>query len=177
MAEENGISYTPDQIVVSNGAKQSILQAVLAVCSPGDEVKYIKPSKIIKCINSFYSLFDCFQLWGEVYYTFKKTKEKWLRSTYLISIDLFLYFLFFCLELELKKYYTYWIAKYLVPKCINVYPLIFLGLIILHLYSGHYSGSVLGELPWNGKARWCNTCNYSGPHLWKLSLRPKASWI
>lgn len=62
MAEENGISYTPDQIVVSNGAKQSILQAVLAVCSPGDEVKYIKPSKIIKCINSFYSLFDCFQL-------------------------------------------------------------------------------------------------------------------
>ncbi|MBA0782504.1 hypothetical protein Gotri_000383 [Gossypium trilobum] len=38
LKEENGISYTPDQIVVSNGAKQSILQAVLAVCSPGDEV-------------------------------------------------------------------------------------------------------------------------------------------
>ncbi|KAK6791938.1 hypothetical protein RDI58_011019 [Solanum bulbocastanum] len=37
-AEENGLSYTPDQIVVSNGAKQSIVQAVLAVCSPGDEV-------------------------------------------------------------------------------------------------------------------------------------------
>ncbi|KAK8489429.1 hypothetical protein V6N13_028542 [Hibiscus sabdariffa] len=37
-AEENGISYMPDQIVVSNSAKQSILQAVLAVCSPGDEV-------------------------------------------------------------------------------------------------------------------------------------------
>lgn len=36
--EENGITYTPDQILVSNGAKQSILQAVLAVCSPGDEV-------------------------------------------------------------------------------------------------------------------------------------------
>ncbi|KAK1432394.1 hypothetical protein QVD17_09290 [Tagetes erecta] len=38
LKEENGISYTPDQIVVSNGAKQSVLQAVLAVCSPGDEV-------------------------------------------------------------------------------------------------------------------------------------------
>ncbi|XP_022894036.1 bifunctional aspartate aminotransferase and glutamate/aspartate-prephenate aminotransferase-like isoform X1 [Olea europaea var. sylvestris] len=38
LEEENGISYTPDQILVSNGAKQSILQAVLAVCSPGDEV-------------------------------------------------------------------------------------------------------------------------------------------
>jgi len=37
-AEENGIAYTPDQVVVSNGAKQSIAQALLAVCSPGDEV-------------------------------------------------------------------------------------------------------------------------------------------
>ncbi|GJT33714.1 protein cfxQ [Tanacetum coccineum] len=37
--EENDISYTPHhQIVVSNGAKQSILQA-LTVCSIGDEVK------------------------------------------------------------------------------------------------------------------------------------------
>ncbi|CAL9103513.1 unnamed protein product [Musa acuminata var. zebrina] len=35
---ENGLSYTPDQILVSNGAKQCILQAVVAVCSPGDEV-------------------------------------------------------------------------------------------------------------------------------------------
>ncbi|RZB73131.1 Bifunctional aspartate aminotransferase and glutamate/aspartate-prephenate aminotransferase isoform D [Glycine soja] len=38
LKEENGITYSPDQIVVSNGAKQSIVQAVLAVCSPGDEV-------------------------------------------------------------------------------------------------------------------------------------------
>lgn len=38
--EENGLSYTPDQILVSNGAKQSILQALLAVCSPGDEVHH-----------------------------------------------------------------------------------------------------------------------------------------
>nr|CAD1832806.1 unnamed protein product [Ananas comosus var. bracteatus] len=36
--EENGLSHTPDQILVSNGAKQCIMQAVLAVCSPGDEV-------------------------------------------------------------------------------------------------------------------------------------------
>ncbi|CAL5374042.1 unnamed protein product [Camellia sinensis] len=38
LKEENGISYTPDQVLVSNGAKQSSIQAVLAVCSPGDEV-------------------------------------------------------------------------------------------------------------------------------------------
>ncbi|KAJ4966212.1 hypothetical protein NE237_018061 [Protea cynaroides] len=37
LKEENGLTYTPDEIVVTNGAKQSILQAVLAVCSPGDE--------------------------------------------------------------------------------------------------------------------------------------------
>ncbi|KAG6509095.1 hypothetical protein ZIOFF_034486 [Zingiber officinale] len=35
LLEENGLSYSPDQILVSNGAKQSIMQAVLAVCSPG----------------------------------------------------------------------------------------------------------------------------------------------
>ncbi|CAM6094796.1 unnamed protein product [Calypogeia fissa] len=35
---ENGLTYQPDEILVSNGAKQSITQAVMAVCSPGDEV-------------------------------------------------------------------------------------------------------------------------------------------
>lgn len=38
LAEENGLHYSPDDVVVSNGAKQAIWQAVLAVCSPGDEV-------------------------------------------------------------------------------------------------------------------------------------------
>lgn len=38
LQEENGLTYSTDEILVSNGAKQSILQAVLAVCSPGDEV-------------------------------------------------------------------------------------------------------------------------------------------
>ncbi|XP_020573684.1 bifunctional aspartate aminotransferase and glutamate/aspartate-prephenate aminotransferase [Phalaenopsis equestris] len=38
LEEENGLSYKPDEILVSNGAKQCIMQAVLGVCSPGDEV-------------------------------------------------------------------------------------------------------------------------------------------
>eukprot|EP00250_Pteridium_aquilinum_P006380 c16319_g2_i1 orf=58-1530(+) len=38
LQEENGLTYSTDEILVSNGAKQSILQATLAVCSPGDEV-------------------------------------------------------------------------------------------------------------------------------------------
>nr|QKY14842.1 aspartate aminotransferase (AATC) [Polytomella parva] len=35
---DNGLDYSPDQIVVSNGAKQAIWQALLAAVSPGDEV-------------------------------------------------------------------------------------------------------------------------------------------
>ena len=35
---DNGLHYTPDQIVVSTGAKQSIANAVLVLLNPGDEV-------------------------------------------------------------------------------------------------------------------------------------------
>jgi aspartate aminotransferase len=35
---ENGLDYTPDQIVVSTGAKQSIINVVLCMVNPGDEV-------------------------------------------------------------------------------------------------------------------------------------------
>ncbi|XP_049936065.1 aspartate aminotransferase isoform X2 [Nymphaea colorata] len=38
LKEENGISYSPDEILISNGAKQGIVQATLALCAPGDEV-------------------------------------------------------------------------------------------------------------------------------------------
>ncbi len=35
---DNGLQYTPDEIVVSTGAKQSIANAVLCLINPGDEV-------------------------------------------------------------------------------------------------------------------------------------------
>lgn len=35
---DNGLDYTPDEIVVSTGAKQSIANAVLCLVNPGDEV-------------------------------------------------------------------------------------------------------------------------------------------
>lgn len=38
LLEENGLLYGVDEVVVSNGAKQAIWQALLATCSPGDEV-------------------------------------------------------------------------------------------------------------------------------------------
>ncbi len=40
---ENNIDYTPEQIVVSNGAKQSIVNACLALLNPGDEVILTAP--------------------------------------------------------------------------------------------------------------------------------------
>ena len=36
--KENGLQYTPEQIVVSTGAKQSIANTVLAIVDAGDEV-------------------------------------------------------------------------------------------------------------------------------------------
>lgn len=41
--EENGLHYTPEQIVVSNGAKQSIANVCLSMLNPGDEVILFSP--------------------------------------------------------------------------------------------------------------------------------------
>ena len=38
LKEENGVDFAPGQIVVSNGAKQSLCNVILALINPGDEV-------------------------------------------------------------------------------------------------------------------------------------------
>lgn len=38
LRESCGISYAPEEIICSNGAKQSVAQAISALCGPGDEV-------------------------------------------------------------------------------------------------------------------------------------------
>ncbi len=38
LQKENGLSYTSEQIIVSNGAKQSVCNTLLALCDDGDEV-------------------------------------------------------------------------------------------------------------------------------------------
>ena len=40
---DNGLDYAPEQIVVSNGAKQSIANVMLALLDPGDEVVVFSP--------------------------------------------------------------------------------------------------------------------------------------
>lgn len=41
--EENGINYSPDQIVVSAGGKHSIINVILTIINPGDEVILLAP--------------------------------------------------------------------------------------------------------------------------------------
>ena len=41
--EDNNLDYPPDQIVVSNGAKQSIANVFMALLNPGDEVIVLTP--------------------------------------------------------------------------------------------------------------------------------------
>jgi aspartate aminotransferase len=41
--EENGINYTPDQIVVSAGGKHSLINVILSIVNPGEEVILLAP--------------------------------------------------------------------------------------------------------------------------------------
>lgn len=43
LKEDNGLDYDPSQIIVSNGAKHSIFNALFATLNPGDEVLIPKP--------------------------------------------------------------------------------------------------------------------------------------
>ena len=38
LQQENGVTYTPEQIVVNNGAKHSLVNTFMAILDPGDEV-------------------------------------------------------------------------------------------------------------------------------------------
>jgi aspartate aminotransferase len=41
--DENGINYSPDQIIVSAGAKHSLINVILSIVNPGDEVILLAP--------------------------------------------------------------------------------------------------------------------------------------
>src|ERR1035437_9878078 len=41
--EENGINYSPEQIIVSSGAKHSLINVILSIVNPGDEVIILAP--------------------------------------------------------------------------------------------------------------------------------------
>lgn len=43
LSKENGLEYQPQEILVSNGAKQSVCNAIMSLVSPGDEVVIPSP--------------------------------------------------------------------------------------------------------------------------------------
>lgn len=43
LEKENGLSYSPQEILVSNGAKHSLYNVLMSVCNPGDEVIFQAP--------------------------------------------------------------------------------------------------------------------------------------
>ena len=59
LKRENGLDYTTDQIIVSNGAKQSVCNVILSIIDPGDEVivpapywvSYVEMVKLAEGIN------------------------------------------------------------------------------------------------------------------------------
>ncbi|MDR1919599.1 MAG: pyridoxal phosphate-dependent aminotransferase [Tannerellaceae bacterium] len=59
LSRENGLDYSPEQIVVSNGAKQSVCNALLSIINPGDEVivpapywvSYVEMVKLAEGLN------------------------------------------------------------------------------------------------------------------------------
>ena len=59
LEQENGLHYSPAEVLVSNGAKQSVWQAVAAVCAPGDEVG---PCTAVCCSAGAAELSACSQV-------------------------------------------------------------------------------------------------------------------
>jgi aspartate aminotransferase len=64
LQRDNGLTYTPEQIVVSTGAKQSIANAVLSIINPGDEVIIPTPywvtySELVKLCQGVVKFIPC----------------------------------------------------------------------------------------------------------------------
>lgn len=49
LSQENGLEYAPGQVVVTNGAKQAIAQAVIGLCGPGDEARCCCGGAAVSC--------------------------------------------------------------------------------------------------------------------------------
>ena len=78
-SEHHGLPTKPDQVVVSNGAKQSLHNALMALCGPGDEVVIPAPywvsyADLVKLTGATPIVVDCGESDG-----FKLSPEQYLR--------------------------------------------------------------------------------------------------
>ncbi len=78
-SEKQGLATKPDQVVVSNGAKQSLHNALMALCGPGDEViipapYWVSYADLVKLTGATPIVVECGELEG-----FKLSPEKFLK--------------------------------------------------------------------------------------------------
>lgn len=71
-SRDNGLKYNPNNIVISNGAKQSLYNSLMAILDPGDEVIVSIPYWV--SYPSLYKLQEGFQ------YMFKQKKKMILNA-------------------------------------------------------------------------------------------------
>ncbi|WOC14658.1 pyridoxal phosphate-dependent aminotransferase [Pseudochrobactrum sp. MP213Fo] len=86
--QENGLSYTPDEIIVSNGAKQIIFNALMATLEDGDEVivptpYFVSYPEMVKLLGGTPVIAQCreedgFRLTADVLEQAITPKTKWL---------------------------------------------------------------------------------------------------
>ncbi|MDE6342670.1 MAG: pyridoxal phosphate-dependent aminotransferase [Muribaculaceae bacterium] len=76
LEKENGLSYTPAQIVVGNGAKQEICNAVLSLVNPGDEVIIPMPAWVSYVEMVRLAEGKVVEVWAGVDQNFKITPEQ-----------------------------------------------------------------------------------------------------
>ena len=73
LLRDNALSYKPENIVVSNGAKQSLFNALSAILNPGDEVLIPSP-----CWVSYPEMVR--MAWGEPVYVKTREEEEFLPT-------------------------------------------------------------------------------------------------
>ena len=76
LEKENGLKYTPAQIVVGNGAKQELCNAVLALVNPGDEVIIPMPAWVSYVEMVRLAEGKVVEIWAGVEQNFKITPEQ-----------------------------------------------------------------------------------------------------
>lgn len=75
LKQDNGLEYTPEQIIVTNGAKQALHNTLQALCNPGDEViipvpYWVSYVELVKMADAVPVLVECSEA-----NEFKLTKE------------------------------------------------------------------------------------------------------
>lgn len=76
LQRENGLSYTPAQIVVGNGAKQELCNSVLSLINPGDEVIIPMPAWVSYVEMVRLAEGKVVEIWAGVEQNFKITPEQ-----------------------------------------------------------------------------------------------------